>query len=268
MLGKLIAWGESRVEASSRLRRALAELEVVGVTTNRALLISVLGDAEFLDGAVATDFLAKRRSQLIFGEPAPVGEDYALAALWCATRHTGSDALWSDTTGWRLGAFAATRWRFGGAEASIERKSTGVYHARVGADEYALRLIARNDPAFEVEIAGRIERLAIESFGQELELFRGGRQTKLRLSLPEDELQATVTTDAGSLVTPLPGTVVAVHVSTGQRVDRGAPLLTIEAMKMEHTVTAPYAGTIERLPFAVADRVAAGAILVELKPLE
>jgi 3-methylcrotonyl-CoA carboxylase alpha subunit len=267
MLGKLIAWGESRVEASSRLRRALAELEIVGVTTNRALLISVLGDAEFLRGPVATDFLAQRRSKLIFGEPSPGGEDYALAALWCATRHTGSGALWSDTTGWRLGAPAATRWRFGDAEASIEKKSMGVYHARVGADDFDLRVIARNDPAFEVEIAGRVERLTIEASGQDLELFRGGRQIKLRVSLPEDELQATVTTDAGSLLTPLPGTVVAVHVGTGQRVERGAPLLTIEAMKMEHTVTAPYAGTVERLPFAVADRVAAGAILVELKPL-
>jgi 3-methylcrotonyl-CoA carboxylase alpha subunit len=267
MLGKLIAWGESRVEASSRLRRALAELEVVGVTTNRALLISVLGDAEFLRGPVATNFLAERRSHLIFGEPSPGAEDYALAALWCATRQTGSGALWSDTTGWRLGAPAATRWRFGDAEASIEKKSADVYHARVGADDYALRVIARNDPGFEVEIAGRVESLRIEASGQDLELFRGGRHLKLRMSLPEDELQATVTTDAGSLLTPLPGTVVAVHVGAGQRVERGAPLLTIEAMKMEHTVTAPYAGAVERLPFAVADRVAAGAVLVELKPL-
>jgi biotin carboxyl carrier protein len=69
------------------------------------------------------------------------------------------------------------------------------------------------------------------------------------------------------LVTPLPGTVVAVHVSMGQEVARGAPLMTIEAMKMEHTVTAPYAGTVARLPFGLADRVAAGAVLVELSPL-
>ena len=67
-------------------------------------------------------------------------------------------------------------------------------------------------------------------------------------------------------MTPLPGTVVAVHVKSGQSVARGAPLITIEAMKMEHTVAAPYAGTVERLPFALGDRVAAGAVLAELKP--
>jgi 3-methylcrotonyl-CoA carboxylase alpha subunit len=58
-----------------------------------------------------------------------------------------------------------------------------------------------------------------------------------------------------------------VHVSAGQSVARGAPLMTIEAMKMEHTVTAPYAGIVERLAFGLADRVTEGAVLVELSPL-
>jgi propionyl-CoA carboxylase alpha chain len=105
-------------------------------------------------------------------------------------------------------------------------------------------------------------------FGQDLELFRGSRHVKLTVARTEDALQATSQADEGSLVTPLPGTVVAVHVSTGQEVARGAALMTIEAMKMEHTVTAPYAGTVVRLPFGLADRVAAGAVLVELTPLQ
>ncbi len=99
-----------------------------------------------------------------------------------------------------------------------------------------------------------------------MELYRRGAHATLRPAHTEDSLQGTDEGDAGSLVTPLPGTVVAVHVSPGQSVARGAPLITIEAMKMEHTVTAPYAGTVERLPFALSDRVAAGSVLVELKP--
>jgi biotin carboxyl carrier protein len=69
------------------------------------------------------------------------------------------------------------------------------------------------------------------------------------------------------LLTPLPGTIVAVHVANGQKVARGAPLVTVEAMKMEHTLTAPYDGVVSRIAFALADRVQAGAVLVELKPL-
>jgi biotin carboxyl carrier protein len=77
-------------------------------------------------------------------------------------------------------------------------------------------------------------------------------------------LQVTAGAEEGSLLTPLPGTVVAVHVAAGQKVERGAPLVTVEAMKMEHTLTAPHAGTVTRVPFGVGERVAAGAVLAEL----
>jgi biotin carboxyl carrier protein len=99
-----------------------------------------------------------------------------------------------------------------------------------------------------------------------LELFRAGGQVALRASRTEDALQGGAESDVGSLLTPLPGTVVALHVAVGQSVPRGAPLITLEAMKMEHTVTAPHAGTVERLPFALGDRVAANSVLVELGP--
>jgi 3-methylcrotonyl-CoA carboxylase alpha subunit len=267
MLGKLIAWGETRAQASDLLRRALGELEIVGVTTNRALLTSVLADAEFSRGPVATDFLDSRRAQLAFGEPAAAEEDYVLAALWCATREAQPGALWADTTGWRLGAAALTRWRFGRPTVHIEVSAPGAFRARIDGNESALRVVSRGDSAFEVEIEGRMRRLNIVEFGQDVHLFRGGRHATLRRARTEDALQAMAQADEGSLLTPLPGTVVAVHVSEGQRVVRGAPLLTIEAMKMEHTLTAPYAGTIERIPFGLAERVAAGAILVEISPL-
>ncbi len=86
MLGKIIAWGESRVTAIDRLRRALGEIEIVGVATNRALLGSVLGDEEFRRGALATNFLGVRREQLGFGDGQPVAAEMALAAVWCAAR--------------------------------------------------------------------------------------------------------------------------------------------------------------------------------------
>jgi 3-methylcrotonyl-CoA carboxylase alpha subunit len=266
MLGKLIAWGESREQAAALLRRALGELEIAGVTTNRALLASVLGDAEFSRGRVATDFLELRHAHIAFGEPSPDAEDYLLAALWCVSSRTHPAALWSDTTGWRLGAPAATRWRLKDVTVSLERTGPSAYRGRVADHDHALQLIARAAPAFEVDIDGRVHRLNVVQSGQDLHLFRDGRYVMLRAAGTEDTLQATDQADEGSLLTPLPGTVVAVHVSTGERVERGAPLLTIEAMKMEHTVTAPYAGTIERIPFGLSDRVAAGAILVEISP--
>jgi len=265
MLGKLIAWGPSRAQAGAVLTRALGELEIAGVATNRALLGSVLGDPEFQSAQVATDFLARRHAHLEFAEPAPAAVDYALAALWCATVEADPGALWSSTSGWRLAAPYFTRWRFGDATVGLVMSAPGVYRAEVGGEQLAVRLIARQSDALEAEVSGRVERARVAASGRNLELFRRGRQVSLRVAHTEDSLQASTQTDAGSLVTPLPGTVVAVHVIAGQKVARGAPLITLEAMKMEHTVSAPYAGTVERLPFGVSDRVGAGSVLVELK---
>jgi 3-methylcrotonyl-CoA carboxylase alpha subunit len=268
MLGKLIAWGSSRAQAGTVLVRALDELEIAGVATNRALLRSVLGDPEFQSGQVATDFLARRHAQLEFGEPAPAPVDYALAGLWCATVEADPEALWSNTSGWRLAAPYLTRWRFGAATVDLEMSAPGVYRAEVGGEQLALRLIGRQSDGLEAEVSGRVERVQVAASGRNLELFRRGRHVSLRVAHTEDSLQASTEADAGTLVTPLPGIVVAVHVSAGQKVARGAPLITLEAMKMEHTVSAPYAGTVERLPFGLSDRVGAGSVLVELKASE
>jgi 3-methylcrotonyl-CoA carboxylase alpha subunit len=265
MLGKLVAWGPSRAEARTLLLRALGELEITGVASNRALLQSVLADADFQSGLVATDFLARRHAELEFGEPAPVAQDYALASLWCATTEADPGALWSGTSGWRLAALPVTRWTFGEVTVTLEMNGPAEYRAQIGREEWALRLIARGSDRLEVEVSGRIERLGVVASGRDLALFRRGRQVRLRVGHTEDSLQASGEGEPGSLVTPLPGTVVAVHVALGQTVARGAPLITLEAMKMEHTVSAPYAGTVERLPFGLSDRVAAGSVLVELK---
>ena len=285
MLGKIVAWGESRGEAADRLRRALNELEIVGVTTNRALLASVLADREFRRGGIATNFLDVRRPQLSFGEPAPGDIDAVLAALWCATRRIDGDALWEDSRGWRLGAAPSSTWAFGARTVTIEVSaphghrgqdgrpvsgghSAGEYLASAAGRDYSLCNVTRGAETLDVELEGRIQHLRVVESGQELHLFRDGRHVSLRLSRTEDALQVSARAEEGSLLTPLPGTLVAVHVTPGQGVARGAPLVTVEAMKMEHTLTAPYAGTVARIAFGLGERVAAGAVLVELAPLE
>jgi 3-methylcrotonyl-CoA carboxylase alpha subunit len=266
MLGKLIAHGASRAQAIDTLHRALAELALAGVKTNRALLQSVLADAEFRAGGVTTSFLETRRTHLSFGEPPPDAVDYILAALWYASARLSPGALWADTSGWRLGAPALTRRRFGAHEVALERLSAEEYRARFADEEFAVRLIAREEHALEAQIEGRRELAHMVASGADLEIFRTGRHTSLTPVGTDDALQPTAEADAGTLVTPLPGTVVAVHVAAGQSVERGAPLITVEAMKMEHTLAAPYPGTVERLPFGLGDRVAAGAVLAEIKP--
>ena len=267
MLGKIIAWGESRATAIDLLRRALGEIEIVGVATNRALLSSVLGNEAFRRGAVATNFLTERKSHLRFGEPEATPKDMALAAVWCATRRTEGNALWEDTRGWRAAAPASTAWRFGEWTLSVEAAGSDSYLARVKDQEFRIRILARDAASLQVECDGEVRHLRVFETSGELHLFANERHAVVKATRTDDALQVVGAAEQGSLLTPLPGTIVAVHVAAGQQVARGAPLITVEAMKMEHTLTAPYEGVVSRVAFGLADRVQAGAILVELAPL-
>jgi 3-methylcrotonyl-CoA carboxylase alpha subunit len=266
MLGKIIAWGESRATAIELLHRALSEVEIVGVATNRALLMSVLADKEFRRGAVGTDFL-KRRTDLLFGEPPAAGADIALGAVWCAAQNTDNNALWEDSRGWRLAAPASTTWRFAQGSAVVEHSAKDEYVVRVNRDDYAVRVVSRSDQLLLAQCQGQMQSISVFDANPVLHLFRDGRHVMLHVERTDDALQVAGGTEQGSLLTPLPGTIVAVHVATGQQVARGTPLVTVEAMKMEHTLTAPYDGVVSRIAYGLTDRVQAGATLVELSPL-
>ena len=268
MLGKVISWGETRGAAADRLLKALDDIEIIGVLTNRALLSSVLADEEFRRGGVATDFLRTRGGRLSLGDPQADDVDAVVAAVWCATRETSADALWCDSRGWRLAADPSSTWAFADRTVTVEFRAPSTYIGHVAGQEHTLRTVARGTDVLHAELAGQMRRIRVVEFEQSLHLFNAGRHVVLRLARTEDALEVSAGAEQGSLLTPLPGTVVAVHVTPGQRVARGAPLVTVEAMKMEHTLTAPYGGTVARVFFALAERVAAGAILVELSPLE
>jgi 3-methylcrotonyl-CoA carboxylase alpha subunit len=264
MLSKLIGWGESRGAALDVLQAALKDVEIAGVTTNRALLDSILGDDMFRSGGVGTNFLDLRRANLAFGELPADQIDLSLAALWCAARCIEADALWEDTRGWRVSAPAVTLWRFDGGDVRVTAAAADGYSLHTAGGEVEARLVWRKIDGVCAEIGGvALEAHMIEAGGR-LHVFRHGRHAALTQRLTNDSLQVAGGGEQGSLLTPLPGTVVAVHVSTGQTVSRGTPLVTVEAMKMEHTLTAPRDGVVARVAFGVGDRVAAGAVLVDL----
>src|ERR1700689_4477967 len=150
MLGKIIAWGESRATAIDLLRRALGEIEIVGVATKRALLSSVLGDPEFHRGGVSTNFLGARGVHLSFGPEDASAADMAMAAVWCAARRTDGNALWEDTRGWRPAAPATTTWRFGESVVSLDSTASDRYLAKVMGQELKLIMLARDATSLQV----------------------------------------------------------------------------------------------------------------------
>jgi 3-methylcrotonyl-CoA carboxylase alpha subunit len=265
MLGKIVAWGKSRAAAIDCLHAAMSAIEIIGVTTNRALLCAILADEHFRTGSVATNFLELRRAHLAFGEPAAAELDVQLAALWYATRRTDADALWEDSRGWRLGAPPITTWKFDGGAARVALHADDRYALLTRDGEVPVKLISRDLEGLRAAVAAQVHEVRLIELQGSLHVFRGGRHMMLRLRRTSDALQVAGGIEQGSLLTPLPGTVVAVHVTEGQAVNRGAALVTVEAMKMEHTLTAPSDGLVSRIAFGVGERVAAGAVLVELR---
>jgi acetyl/propionyl-CoA carboxylase alpha subunit len=130
-----------------------------------------------------------------------------------------------------------------------------------------VRVLSRGEDWLLAQCQGRMQSIAVFDADPVLHLFRDGRHVMLQAERTDDALQVAAGAEQGSLLTPLPGTIVAIHVATGQQVARGAPLVTVEAMKMEHTLTAPYDGVVSRIAYGLTDRVQAGASLVDLAPL-
>jgi 3-methylcrotonyl-CoA carboxylase alpha subunit len=147
----------------------------------------------------------------------------------------------------------------------VTARVQGKYSLHAQDEDSDAQLISRTLDGLCAEVGGAVHQARVVETGGRLHLFRRGHHAILVPRATDDSLRAAGGGEQGSLLTPLPGTVVAVHVANGQWVDRGAPLVTIEAMKMEHTLTAPRDGVVARLAFGVGERVPAGAVLVELE---
>jgi 3-methylcrotonyl-CoA carboxylase alpha subunit len=268
MIAKLIVWGHDRAEALALMAQALSEYRVVGLATNVAFLKRLVESRPFASADLDTG-LIERHHAALFPPPQPAGLPalaLAAAALLASERSAANDP-WANTSGWRLNggllrnlAFAdesnaypvSVGYRQGGWE--LRCKDLAAVMAPVEHD--GARLVIRLDGA---SVRGTVVR-----DGELFHVFTGGAHYTLRYDDPmahAGEAEA----EGGRLTAPMPGKIVAVLVDKGKTVEKGAPLLIMEAMKMEHTIAAPANGTVEDLLYAVGDQVAEGAQLLAFK---
>ena len=270
MLAKVIAHADTREEAARRLAGALEGAELHGPTTNRDLLVRILRHPEFLDGAIDTGFLERHRPEDL---GAPRADDvaerlHAVAAALAtqAARRRDAGVLAAMPSGWRNNPAGVQQTAFTGRQGRIEvgyRFDRAGRCAAVSLDgEPQGGLTVRScSPERVVLGVGGVERPYRVQLVGPLCFVDGvdGSSTleaEERFPLPGSQLAA------GSLVAPLPGTVVKVHVGTGDAVEAGDTLVAIEAMKMEHEVHAAVAGTVAEVHVAAGDQVEAGRLLV------
>ena len=279
MIAKIIAWGEDRAAAVGRLRRALAETAVLGVRTNLEFLARVAEHPEFASGAVDTGFIERHRASLM--PPRRPAPDTVLAAValsrLLAREHAAKAAgsrsgdpfsPWARVDGWRLGGRSRQELIFrDGAEERLvcARNQAGSWLLQFDGRAILAGGERRADAALSIVLDGVQKQITVLDHEAETAVFLDGESWRLT---EIDPLAARAGEDptAGRLTAPMPGRVTQLMVEPGTSVRRGQPLIVIEAMKMEHTVTAPADGVVEAVRFAPGDLVEEGAELIALAP--
>lgn len=271
MIAKLIVWGKDRDEALARMRQALANYHVVGLSTNVAFLQRLVASEAFATADLDTGLIARNEATLFPGA-APIGMEaiaLAVAALLDGeARERRVDAAdpqspWTHAGPWRLNGGARRVLRFGSQGDTLEvtlhsdeRGSTLVH-----ADQAApFRAECASDD-IRVDLGTRRAHGQVHRDGALFHVFIAGRHVTLEWLDPLAHAGETEG-DGGKLTAPMPGKVIAVMVEAGATVTRGTPLLVMEAMKMEHTISAPADGVVGEVLYGVGDQVGEGEQLL------
>ncbi len=271
MIAKVIARGSDRAEALARLDRALADTAYLGVTTNVAYLRGLLALPEVQAGDLHTGLIEEHPE--LTEATTPDDHDLAAAALLRVAELAPADTSdpWSIPDGWRITGRAPIGVRVrsaAGTVADIDVRGLP-QHADISIDGGATQSTSMQGSLgrLEIALAERTRRYAaaVEPGGEVVWLASGGRSLRLvEIDRLQAESRAGAGASSGSVRSPMPGTVIAVAVSAGDHVAEGDPLVTVEAMKMEHTLKAPAAATVAEVRVAVGRPVALDEALVLL----
>ncbi|MDT5147393.1 MAG: propionyl-CoA carboxylase alpha chain, partial [Mycobacterium sp.] len=272
MLAKVISYAPTRRQAALVLADALARARLHGVRTNRELLVNVLRHHAFLDGATDTAFFDTH------GLPelaAPLADEdtlrlSTLAAALADAAHNRATApvFGSVSSGWRnlaSGYQVKSYSDDAGSEHHVEYR-----FARTGlelAGDDAVQLVSSTPD--EVVLAGGdgvAYRFAVARYGQDVYVDSARGPVHL-VALPRFPEPGSAV-EQGSLIAPMPGNVIRLGASVGENVTAGQPLIWLEAMKMEHTITAPSDGVVAELNVQTGQQVEVGAVLARVEAPE
>jgi propionyl-CoA carboxylase alpha chain len=257
LLAKVISWAPTRSEAASILASALSRAKIHGPRTNRDLLVNVLRHPAFRAGDTDTAFLERP------GLDAASADEHlaALAAALgdAAANRATAKALGGLPSGWRNLPSQPQRKQYRGVDVEYRLTRGGLVIERPD-----VALVEATPHTVVLDIEGVRRRFDVAAYpGMVCVDSSLGAVTLVpvdRLPVPAAQLAA------GSLVAPMPGTVVRVMVQPGQDVRRGQPLLWLEAMKMEHVIAAPTSGVVADVPVRAGQQVDVGAVLAVVHP--
>ena len=265
MLAKVIAHAPTREQAARLLARALAETRVLGVVTNRDLLVGILREQDFLDGHIDTGYLTRHDPATLMAGDERRLPMHALATALAdqALRRAETSVLPGVPSGWRNVPNARQQAGYQVAERGFQVEY-GIRGPFVDAAVDGVELgpvLLHSCTAAEVDLQiDGVRRLVTVARAADVRYAAsavGATTLVEQPRFPETQQQAT----AGSLLAPMPGTVVRVEARLGDSVHAGQVLVVLEAMKMEHPVRSPHEGTLARLNVSAGQSVDMGTVL-------
>jgi 3-methylcrotonyl-CoA carboxylase alpha subunit len=278
MLAKLIVWAEDRDRACSAMAAALRHCEVAGVTTNIEFLERLVTHEAFARAQLETGLIDKNRDALLTPPTATPPRALVAAAVseYVAIGHARSKAAsasadphspWNAQDGWwpnRAPLGTTLRFADGDVEHDVRivPDARGRLHVEFAGTVVSVSVEPKSGGLVIDDGEARYEA-SVASLGEERQVFVAGARRRLRFVDPLAHA-AEEEAHAGHLRAPMSGSIVAVFVKTGDKVEKGAALCVLEAMKMEHTIFAPAAGVVTAVNCAVGERVSEGADLVDL----
>jgi len=267
MIAKFISVAADRASACEVMSQALADVRIAGPATNEVFLRAIVDHHEFRVGGFDTGFIARNIHKLAPAAETVPGGLLAVAALAEFTRPVinPDSSPWVAQSGWRLGGATGRKIVLGkeGERVSFSLSATGL---NLDGNNLSVSGAWSAPNCFEANANGLPVTANVVRDGSRLFLFVEERRFVIEI---DDPLvgRAVAAGDASSLFAAMPGVVVAVHVEDGAEVAAGTPLMAVEAMKVEHTIRAPWDGRVTDVNFAVGDRVSEGQELVSFDPM-
>jgi propionyl-CoA carboxylase alpha chain len=265
MLAKVIAWAPTRAAAVRSLAGALRGARLHGPITNRDSLVRTLRHPEFSAGRADTSFLSIHTDvvQPLADSRAVELSTLAAALATSAAHRSSARVLAGLPAGWRNVPSQPTRVTYSGPTGEI----TVTYrHTRDGIDVPGAEVVSSAPDEVVLTVDGVRTTFGVSVYGSDVWVDSPHGSVSLRhvdpLAVPEP------VAEPGSLLASMPGAVVRVAVAEGDTVRRGQVVCVLEAMKMEHPVTAPADGVVRRLPVSVGAQVEAGALLAVVDSTE
>ena len=269
MIAKLIVWGEDRAQALARLAVALQGTHIMGLNTNVAFLRRVVASHAFATADLDTALIERERAALF--EAPPLAAEVAAAGV--AAHLLAAEALlegadpWSRRDGWRLHGGAHRRLSLELAGATINptlvRLHDGATVLQLDGQRWPFSSRPLGDGRHDVQLGEQRWTMAVYAHGERYAVF-APQGSALLADYDPIAHAGDGAVEGGRLTAPMPGKVVSFLAKAGDKVQRGQALAVMEAMKMEHTISAPHDGVVEELLYGVGDQVAEGGELLRL----